>query len=149
MISHSIQSEDPPRRTAPSGVVAMSRPAKRSRDREASWPAVSAWSTPRIETPIRGEVRSLGQVLDEFCTEKSTSGGSKDTPTEKDEESMPAGAPSTFAHSAAIPDGKRPNAWRSSEGSLETMPSSTARSSAAEAGEERRVTTLLLEWKRP
>ncbi|BDZ48023.1 hypothetical protein GCM10025867_02640 [Frondihabitans sucicola] len=56
----------------------------------------------------------VGHVLDVFWTEKSTSGGSMETPTVKEEATSPSRTPSTSAASATTPDGKYENVVRRS-----------------------------------
>ncbi|OOB90890.1 hypothetical protein B0T42_09090 [Rathayibacter sp. VKM Ac-2630] len=47
------------------------------------------------------------------CTATETRGGSADTPTVNDDATSTTGMPSTWAISAATPEGWRPNAARS------------------------------------
>ncbi len=56
--------------------------------------------------PIRDAFDRVGHVVDVFCTEKATSGGSIETPTVNDEATMPSRTPSTSAARATTPDGK-------------------------------------------
>src|SRR5437588_1395920 len=65
---------------------------------------------PSIGTPL-----SLGHVVEVFCTQNDTSGGSSETGT-KVLAAKPSRVPSTSAAMATTPDGKWPKASRSVDG---------------------------------
>ena len=67
---------------------------------------------------MRSAPRSLGQLVEVCCTAKSTSGGSAEMPTWKEEATSTRGAPSTSAAIAATPDGNSANVRRSAPSSL-------------------------------
>ena len=62
--------------------------------------------------PSIGRSLSLGHVVDVFCTQNETSGGSSETGT-KVLAARPTRTPSTSAAMATTPDGKWPKASRS------------------------------------
>ena len=61
--------------------------------------------------PSEGRPWSFGQVVEEFCTQNATRGGSSDTGT-KVLAARPTRTPSTSAAMAMTPEGKCPNAAR-------------------------------------
>jgi hypothetical protein len=65
--------------------------------------------------PNRGTPLSLGHVVEVFCTQNDTSGGSRETGT-KVLAANPSRTPSTSAAMATTPDGKCPKASRSEDG---------------------------------
>src|SRR3954453_18958147 len=101
--------------TAPRSVDCVSIPAKRSPVLAASVLTASSCDSPRRLIPRNGRSFSLGHVVDEFCTQNDTSGGSNDLGT-KVLAARPPLAPSTSAAIAITPEGKYPNASRSADG---------------------------------
>src|ERR1700751_15563 len=65
--------------------------------------------------PSIGKPFSLGHVVEVFCTQNDTSGGSSETGT-KVLAARPSRVPLTSAAMATTPDGKWPKASRSEEG---------------------------------
>ena len=67
--------------TAPRSVDTVSSPANRSPVLAASVLAAASCDSPSTLIPSTGRSLSLGHVVDVFCTQNDTSGGSRDTGT--------------------------------------------------------------------
>ena len=91
--------------TAPRSVDFVSRPAKRSPVLAANARAAASCDSPSRLIPSTGTSLSLGHVVDEFCTQNDTSGGSSDTGTNV-LAANPTRMPSTSAAIAITPEGK-------------------------------------------
>ncbi|CNW95127.1 Uncharacterised protein [Mycobacterium tuberculosis] len=63
-------------------------------------------------TPSRGRSRNFGHVVEQFCTQIDTSGGSTETDV-NELAAMPTGWSSTIAQTAITPHGKQPKTRRS------------------------------------
>lgn len=100
--------------TAPEPVDTVSSPANRSPVLAARVRAASSCSSPRTLMPSIGRSLSLGQVVDVFCTQNDTNGGSNETGTNV-LAANPTRTPETSAAIATTPDGKWPKASRSVE----------------------------------
>src|ERR1700743_833582 len=98
-------------KTAPVVVDTVSNPANLSPVLAASVRAASSWDSPSTLMPSIGRSLSLGQVVDVFCTQNDTSGGSSETGT-KVLAARPTRTPATSAAIATTPDGKWPKASR-------------------------------------
>src|SRR6476659_1530807 len=105
----------PSTNTAPLPRETVSSPANRSPVLAASVLAAASWDSPSTLMPNAGRSLSLGHVVEVFCTQNDTSGGSRDTGT-KVLAANPTRTPSTSAAMAMTPDGKWPNASRSDVG---------------------------------
>src|SRR6478735_11009977 len=105
----------PSTNTAPLPRETVSSPANRSPVLAASVLAAASWDSPSTLMPNAGRSFSLGHVVEVFCTQNETSGGSRDTGT-KVLAANPTRTPSTSAAMAMTPDGKCPNASRSDAG---------------------------------
>src|SRR6476620_615035 len=101
--------------TAPRSVELVSNPAKRSPVFAARALATASCDSPRTLIPRNGRSLSFGHVVDVFCTQKDTSGGSKETGTNV-LAARPTSTPSACAAIAMTPDGKCPNASRRDAG---------------------------------
>src|SRR5579875_382416 len=101
--------------TAPTSLDSVSSPAKRSPVFAANVRTASSWASPSTLIPKRGTPLSLGHVVEVFCTQNDTSGGSSETGT-KVLAARPSRTPSTSAAMATTPVGKCPKASRSEDG---------------------------------
>src|SRR6516164_2933988 len=102
-------------KTAPLLRDTVSKPTNRSPVLAANVRAASSCTSPSTLMPSIGTPLSLGQVVEVFCTQNDTSGGSSETGT-KVLAAKPSRTPSTTAAMATTPDGKWPNASRSVDG---------------------------------
>src|ERR1700733_7888339 len=102
-------------KTAPWVLETVSRPANRSPVLAASARAASSWASPRTLIPSACTLLSFGHVVEVFCTQNDTNGGSNDTGTNV-LAARPSRMPSTSAAIAMTPDGKWPKASRSEDG---------------------------------
>src|SRR6516225_433462 len=102
-------------KTAPLALDTVSRPANLSPVLAANVRAASSWASPRTLMPSIRTPLSLGHVVDVFCTQNDTSGGSSETGT-KVLAAKPSRTPSTTAAMATTPDGKWPKASRRVDG---------------------------------
>src|ERR1700686_3642743 len=98
-------------KTAPLSADTVCIPAKRSPVCAANVRAASSCDSPSTLIPSRGTSLSFGQVVDVFCTQNDTSGGSSDTGT-KVLTASPTRVLPTSAAIAITPVGKCPNASR-------------------------------------
>src|SRR6185312_7201875 len=101
--------------TAPVVVDTVSKPANRSPVLAARARAASSWASPSTLMPSIGTSLSLGHVVEMFCTQNETSGGSRYTGT-KVLAARPSRAPLSSAAMATTPDGKWPKASRNDDG---------------------------------
>jgi len=76
--------------------------------------AAVSCDSPSTLIPRNGRSFSFGHVVDVFCTQKETSGGSSETGTNV-LAARPTRTPSTSAAMAMTPDGKYPNASRNDD----------------------------------
>ncbi|GAA0550728.1 hypothetical protein GCM10009546_10970 [Actinomadura livida] len=104
---HSYQAAAPGMSTPPFAVERHGTPAKRSPVRAPSRRPAASWCAPSTLMPMRGTVRSRGQVVDECATHTDTSGGSRDTGT-NELAAMPTGSPATSPATTATPVGYAP-----------------------------------------
>src|SRR6185437_5001778 len=93
----------------------VSNPANLSPVLAASARAASSCASPSTLMPSIGRSLSLGHVVDVFCTQNDTSGGSSETGT-KVLAAKPSRVPLISAAMATTPDGKWPKASRSVDG---------------------------------
>ncbi|BBZ15680.1 hypothetical protein MGAD_00150 [Mycolicibacterium gadium] len=91
-------------------------PANRSPTLRDSERQASLWCSASTLTPSRSRSRNLGHVVEVFCTQIDTSGGSTETVV-NELAAMPTGSPSMLAQTAITPDGKHPKTRRSVESS--------------------------------
>src|ERR1700754_929719 len=114
-IALSNQTLVPLMNTAPLLLETVSNPANRSPVLAASVRTASSCASPRTLIPSARTRFSFGHVVEVFCTQNDTNGGSNDTGTNVLAAS-PSRAPSTSAAMAITPDGKWPKASRSDDG---------------------------------
>src|SRR5258707_9950824 len=105
----------PSTNTAPLSVDLVRSAANRSPVLAARVRATRPWDSPRTLMPREGTSFNMGHVVDVFCTQKATSGGSSDTGT-KVLAAIPTLSSSIVAAIAMTPDGKCPNASLSDAG---------------------------------
>src|SRR5882757_8769874 len=105
---------------APRSVDLVSSPANRSPVFAASDFTAASCDSPSTLIPRNGRSLSLGHVVDVFCTQNDTNGGSRETGT-KVLAASPTRTPSTSAAIAMTPGGKCPYASRRDAG-LSSMP---------------------------
>src|SRR5271166_5472740 len=114
-IALSNQTLVPLMNTAPLLLDTVSNPANRSPVLAASIRTASSCASPRTLIPSARTCLSFGHVVEVFCTQNDTNGGSSDTGTNVLAAS-PSRTPSTSAAMAITPDGKWPKASRSDVG---------------------------------
>src|SRR6516164_11286529 len=102
-------------KTAPLALDTVSKPANLSPVLAASVRAAASWASPSTLMPSIRTPLSLGHVVDVFCTQNDTSGGSSETGT-KVLAAKPSRTPSISAAMATTPDGNSPKASRSEDG---------------------------------
>src|SRR5882757_2139084 len=102
-------------KTAPVSLDTVSKPANRSPVFAARVRTAASWASPSTLMPSIGTPLSFGHVVEVFCTQNDTSGGSRDTGT-KVLAAKPSRTPSTWAAMATTPVGKWPKASRSDVG---------------------------------
>ncbi|COW15917.1 Uncharacterised protein [Mycobacterium tuberculosis] len=102
-------------KTAPASLDTVSKPANLSPVFAASVRTAASWASPSTLMPSIGTPVSFGHVVEVFCTQNDTSGGSSKTGT-KVLAAKPCRTPSTSAAMATTPVGKWPKASRSEDG---------------------------------
>src|ERR1700684_2625526 len=102
-------------KTAPLLLDTVSRSANRSPVFAANARAASSCDSPNRLMPSACTSLSFGHVVEVFCTQNDTNGGSSDTGTNV-LAAKPSRTPSISAAIAITPDGKGPKASRREEG---------------------------------